>query len=183
MPSSSQCSRSGNQTYVSLFDNCASNSIWNDYSADRKRVRRVIIVYLLGKDTRQQLRSLPQFVLNTVIMRDIVTSWPNTRTAFRFCSTTRGSWTWSPSPASPPSSSSSTSTTGSSPTTPPPPPVALDRKLKARLKSMIRKYFETFQSMDTMDKHLTIKARGRKQSRFNVALKVSKIALCAFYAA
>ena len=37
--------------------------------------------------------------------------------------------------------------------------------------------------MDTMDKHLTIKTRGRKQSRFNVALKVSKIALCAFYAA
>ena len=107
-----------------------------DYFADRKRVRRVIIVYLLGKDTRQQLRSLPHFALNTVIMRDIVTSWQNTRTACPSCSTTRGSWTWCPSPASPPSSSSSTSTTGSSPTTPLPPPVAWDRKLKARLKKL-----------------------------------------------
>ena len=80
MPSSSQCSRSGKQTYVSLFNNCASNSIWNDFSADRKRVRRVIIVCLLGKDTRQQLRSLPHFVLNTVIMKDIVTTWPVDKT-------------------------------------------------------------------------------------------------------
>ena len=37
--------------------------------------------------------------------------------------------------------------------------------------------------MDTMDKHLTIKTRGRQQSCFNIAIKVSKIALCAFYAA